>query len=89
MSRRRAPRSRTASRSVVEDNGPGIEADLADRVFDYRYRGEVIEDGSGLGLAITRDVVERVGGSVSLREGGEGGARFVVRVPESGAAKDG
>jgi signal transduction histidine kinase len=66
---------------TVEDNGPGIGEEDRERVFFHYFRGDVDEDGSGLGLAITRDAIERAGGAVSLHEGREGGARFVVRVP--------
>lgn len=65
----------------VEDNGPGIPEEDRERVFGPYFRGNVDEDGSGLGLAITRDAIERVGGTVSLKSGREGGALFEVRVP--------
>jgi signal transduction histidine kinase len=75
----------------VEDNGPGIPGEDRERVFHQYFRGNVEEDGSGLGLAITRDAIERVGGSVTLREGRAGGALFEVRVPvvEDGASSTG
>ncbi|MEK9500856.1 ATP-binding protein [Gaopeijia maritima] len=66
---------------VVEDNGPGIPEKDRERVFHHHFRGNVIEEGSGLGLAITRDALSAVGGSVSLSEGEQGGARFTVRIP--------
>jgi two-component system OmpR family sensor kinase len=62
----------------VEDNGPGIPVGEEKRIFEPFYR--VIgsnETGSGLGLTIVNKVVERLGGTVSLCNRGDGkGALF-------------
>ncbi len=52
---------------LVEDNGPGIQPDDAERIFEpvYRDLGSG-ETGSGLGLAIVRSIAERLGGTVNL-----------------------
>ena len=67
---------------VVEDEGPGVPPELAERVFERFVRGGADRAGSsGLGLSIVRAVAATHGGSVTL-EGREGsGARFVVRLP--------
>jgi two-component system, OmpR family, sensor kinase len=75
---------------TVEDDGPGIPADLAPRVFERFVRGDATgargARGSGLGLAIVRAVAESHGGSVALEQPGRGtGARFVIRIPRSPA----
>ena len=72
---------------VVEDSGPGIPSDLAERVFERFVRGG--RDGgrgSGLGLAIVRSVAESHGGSVVLAPSSIGtadapGTRFLIRLP--------
>jgi two-component system OmpR family sensor kinase len=68
---------------AVEDDGPGIPADLHDKVFERFFRGEGDRSGSsGLGLAIVRAVTESHAGNVTLEEPLDGrGARFVVRLP--------
>ena len=67
----------------VSDDGPGIPAELGERVFERFVRagrdGGAI--GSGLGLAIVRAVAESHGGSVALESPPGLGARFVVRLP--------
>ena len=65
----------------VSDDGPGVPADIAPRIFDRFVRGASDRGGSsGLGLSIVRAVAETHGGSVVL-EPTQTGARFVVRLP--------
>jgi signal transduction histidine kinase len=73
---------------VVEDDGPGVAAELAPTLFERFVRGAGDRGGSfGLGLAIVKAVAESHGGSVALEPTGKGsGARFVVRLPAYKAA---
>lgn len=52
---------------TVEDSGPGIPAELQDRVFDrfYRVLGSGV-DGSGLGLSIVQETLQAHSGQISL-----------------------
>jgi two-component system, OmpR family, sensor kinase len=71
-------------RLVVEDNGPGVPAELAPTLFERFVRGAGDRGGSfGLGLAIVQAVAVSHGGSVTLERSrlGETGARFLVRMP--------
>lgn len=54
-------------RLVVEDHGAGIPAHLGDRIFEKHHRGANASSvpGRGLGLSVCRDLVERMGGSIS------------------------
>jgi two-component system OmpR family sensor kinase len=71
----------------VEDDGPGIPAELRHRLFErfVRGHGDTGAGGSGLGLAIVRAVAETHGGTVELGERDGGGACFVVRLPPARA----
>jgi len=75
---------------IVEDNGPGVPAELAPTIFERFVRGAGDRGGSfGLGLAIVKAVAESHGGTVSLERTGEGeGARFVVRLPAASNLDD-
>ncbi|WP_306476422.1 ATP-binding protein [Methyloversatilis sp.] len=67
----------------VSDAGPGIPAELRERVFEpyYRIPGSA-GSGSGLGLAIVREVVERLGGQIALLDGAGGhGMRVELTIP--------
>jgi PAS domain S-box-containing protein len=68
---------------TVEDKGAGIsEADLP-YVFERFYRGKRSSGGGfGLGLAICKDLVERMGGSISLRSEEGVGTKVEIELPE-------
>jgi len=73
---------------VVEDDGPGIPAELVPALFERFVRGAGDRGGSfGLGLAIVQAVAVAHGGSVTLERSRIGdpehatGARFVVTMP--------
>ena len=69
---------------VVSDDGPGVPRELRATVFDRFKRGDEARGretgGAGLGLAVCRVVAEMHGGSISLDEGPDNGARFTVRL---------
>ncbi|HEY3253386.1 MAG TPA: sensor histidine kinase, partial [Polyangiaceae bacterium] len=74
----------------VQDQGPGVPADDAPRIFEPFFRGarEASEEGSGLGLAIVRAIARAHDAEVSLEPSAEPGrgARFTVRFRSSSAA---
>src|SRR5438105_6324527 len=73
---------------IVQDDGPGVPAELAPTLFERFVRGAGDRGGSfGLGLAIVKAVAESHGGTVALEPSDNGrGARFVVRLPGHKAA---
>ena len=81
--------SRTQSliQMSIEDNGPGIEAENIDRIFERFYTDRSETDGfgqnSGLGLSISRQIVEAHGGKIHAenRPAPDTGARFIVTLP--------
>jgi two-component system OmpR family sensor kinase len=77
----------------VEDDGPGMERDQAQRVFERFYRADQARNrasgGTGLGLAIVAGLVAAHGGTVSVRTAPGEGADFQVRLPLSPDARVG
>lgn len=67
----------------ISDNGIGVPVEERERIFDAFHRGTATGyDGHGLGLAICKRIVERHGGEISVRAGGQGpGSRFVLTLP--------
>jgi len=72
---------------IIEDNGPGIQAENLDRVFERFYTDRPEAEGfgqnSGLGLSISRQIIEAHGGTIKVenRNDGKTGARFIVILP--------
>jgi two-component system OmpR family sensor kinase len=71
----------------VEDDGPGMTAEQARRVFERFYRADQARNrtsgGTGLGLAIVAGLVAAHGGTVSVRTAPGQGADFQVKLPLS------
>jgi signal transduction histidine kinase len=73
---------------TVKDEGAGIsEADLP-YVFERLYQGKRSSKGFGLGLAICKDLVERMGGSISLESKEGVGTIVEIELPEVGAGAE-
>ena len=70
---------------TVDDDGPGIPAQLREDVFKPFLRLDDArnqdEGGTGLGLAIARDIARSHGGDITLSDSPLGGLRATVRVP--------
>jgi two-component system sensor histidine kinase ChvG len=77
---------------VVSDNGPGIQAENIQRIFERFYTdrpsAEAFGQNSGLGLSISRQIVEAHGGTLEAENilgaqapNGLAGARFTVSLP--------
>ncbi|MEP6511726.1 MAG: HAMP domain-containing sensor histidine kinase, partial [Dokdonella sp.] len=62
------------SRVTIEDTGPGIDAEDAEKLFERGVRGTKVGKGGGLGLAIVRRLCELYGWKVSLAPRPQGGA---------------
>ncbi|WP_434531280.1 two-component system sensor histidine kinase NtrB [Haloarcula sp. NS06] len=60
----------------VEDDGPGIPAEIKDDVFDHGFT--TAEDGSGYGLSIVRTIAGAHGWDILVTDSNMGGARFEV-----------
>jgi signal transduction histidine kinase len=63
----------------VADDGPGLSAEVAPRIFEPFVSTK--DAGIGLGLSICRRIVESHGGGITAHQRHEGGAEFVVCLP--------
>jgi two-component system sensor histidine kinase SenX3 len=72
-------------RLTVRDQGLGVPAGEQERIFEKFYRLDPAltrgVGGSGLGLFISRELVTRMGGSLTVRSQSGEGAAFVVDLP--------
>ena len=64
---------------TVTDSGPGLEPDVAKRIFDAFFTTK--PDGMGVGLSISQSLIEAHGGTITARKSPKGGALFSFVLP--------
>jgi len=79
-------RLRQAGGSVqldVTDDGPGVDDDILEQLFEPFFRADQSRGGAGwgLGLAIARDIILRHGGTITAVNQPEGGLRLTIVLP--------
>lgn len=70
----------------VKDQGPGIDLEEQERIFEEFYKGEVQPNcqgktSTGLGLAISKKIIEAHGGAIGVRSALNEGACFYFTLP--------
>jgi PAS domain S-box-containing protein len=65
----------------VADNGHGMDAETAARVFDPFFSTKEVGRGTGLGLSVVHGIVAAHGGAVTVSSAPDGGTRFDVYLP--------
>jgi two-component system C4-dicarboxylate transport sensor histidine kinase DctB len=73
-------------RIEVVDEGPGVDEDDLDRIFDiYQTKGS--DGGVGLGLPLSRRLARLLGGDLRAEARPQGGGCFVLELPGGGKLK--
>src|SRR5262249_56853603 len=71
----------------IRDNGPGIQRDLLDKIFQPFFTTKPTGEGTGLGLSISYDIVVKQHNGRLHADSVEGdGAEFVIGLPGGAAA---
>ena len=68
----------------VIDDGPGMPADVTDKIFNPFFTTKVT--GTGLGLAIVRKIVDAHDGRIDVSSAADVGTRFRVTLPVATAS---
>lgn len=71
---------------TVDDNGPGIAAEMGTQLFEPFYTTKLPGEGLGLGLATAHRIANDHGGSLSFDRSPLGGASFVLRLRQNGSS---
>lgn len=67
-------------RIEIEDDGPGIDPDRSQQIFQRGVRADS-SPGQGIGLAVVTEIVHSYGGQIMVDESPLGGARFTLDLP--------
>lgn len=74
----------------VYDDGPGVQEEALDKLFDIFYRTDDSRQnvalGSGLGLAISAKIINRFQGTISARNHADGGLCIDITLPKEGGS---
>lgn len=73
-----AQAEKTTLHLTIDDDGPGVPADMIDRVMDRGVRADPQTAGHGIGLAVVRDIVKLYNGTLLISRNPSGGTRVVV-----------
>jgi len=69
----------------VFDNGIGIGEDILPNIFNLFYRGSVQSTGAGVGLYIVKDVIDALGGTITVQSVEGQGASVLFVIPNLSA----
>ena len=75
--------SRSAKEISVQiaDNGPGIDRDVMEKIWEPFFTTKEAGKGTGLGLSICSDIAHRLGGTITVENRPQGGAAFTLKLP--------
>jgi PAS domain S-box-containing protein len=65
----------------VSDNGMGIAEKSISKIFDMFYRGTSSSIGTGLGLYITKEILNKLGGRISVESKLNEGTKMIITLP--------
>jgi len=68
-------------RVTVADTGPGIPENLQRMIFDPFYTTKSAGKGTGLGLWISYNIIEKMGGEISVKSQVGQGTEFIIHLP--------
>jgi signal transduction histidine kinase len=66
---------------TVDDDGPGLDSAMHQKVLQRGVRADEAAPGSGFGLAIVRELAELYGGTISLSDSSMGGLCARLALP--------
>ncbi len=65
----------------VKDNGPGIPEENLKKVFDPFFTTKEVGKGTGLGLSVSYNIIEKLGGAITVESKASEGTVFSVKLP--------
>lgn len=71
----------------IQDTGRGIRAEDMPYIFEPFFSTKPLGQGTGLGLAVCKEIMEKMGGSITATNRPSGGCEFSLRLPGLAAKK--
>ncbi|MGB5990709.1 MAG: ATP-binding protein, partial [Desulfobacterales bacterium] len=65
----------------IKDNGPGIPEKHLTKIFDPFFTTKEVGKGTGLGLSVSYNIIEKLGGLITVESKLSEGTHFSVKVP--------
>ncbi|MDH3344002.1 MAG: ATP-binding protein [Desulfobacteraceae bacterium] len=65
----------------IKDNGPGIPREYLKKIFDPFFTTKEVGKGTGLGLSVSYNIVEKLGGAITVESKVSEGTIFNVKLP--------
>jgi two-component system, NtrC family, sensor kinase len=66
---------------IVQDDGPGIDRAIQKKIFDPFFTTKHDGKGTGLGLSISYNIIEKMGGRLTVKSSPGSGSAFKVTLP--------
>jgi len=73
---------------AVSDTGTGVPKEHLEKIFEPFFSTKAPGEGTGLGLFVTREIVEKLGGTVEVMSKIGQDTRFTVYIPDQGRAEN-
>jgi len=70
----------------VKDNGPGIPANIRDKIFQPFFTTKPTGQGTGLGLSLSYDIIKAHGGEINVNTNEGEGSEFIIELPMTNAS---
>ena len=70
---------------LVQDNGPGIQSEIQDRIFDFDFTTRP-GHGMGLGLGIVKRTCKEIGAQITLKSAPGAGTEFMISFEPAGVS---
>ena len=64
----------------IEDNGPGIPADVLPKIFNPFFTTKKAGEGTGLGLHLCKEIIEKHDGIITVNSV-PGKTEFIIKIP--------
>ncbi len=72
---------------TIQDNGIGMEPEVAEKIFEPFFTTKDVGQGTGLGLSISYGIIQNHGGTIQVKSTKGVGTEFIITIPVIQVAK--